>query len=62
MTGSGGAQASSFCAKGHLTRIKLQKTPRDGAEYWEGDVEEKGTEAIRKLRHHPGPAGEWAAD
>ena len=37
LPGSGGAQASSFCAKGHPTRIKLQKTLIDGAKNGEGE-------------------------
>ena len=42
--GSGGAQASSLCAKGHLKwNIKLQKTPRDGTEHGEGEADSQGT-------------------
>ena len=41
--GSGGAQASSFHAKGHLVGIKLQKTPIDSVEHGEGEEEAQGT-------------------
>ena len=47
-------------AKGHLTRIKLQKTPRDDAEHGEGEAEEQGTGGQITRRHHPGTAGYWA--
>ena len=41
---SGGSQASSICAKGHPNReIKLQKTPIDGTEHGEGEVDAQGT-------------------
>ena len=39
LPGSVGVQDSSFCAKGHPTRIKLQKKPRDGEEHREGEAE-----------------------
>ena len=61
MPGSGGVQASSFHAKGHLTGIKLHKTPRDGAEHGEGEAEAQGTGGRRTQHHHPGPADDWAA-
>ena len=59
--GSGGAQASSFHAKGHPIVIKLQKTPIDGAEYGEGEAEAQGTGGRRTWRHHAGPSEEWSA-
>ena len=59
--GSGGAQASIFRVKGHPTRIKLQKIPRDDAEHGEGKEEAQGKGGQRTRRHHPGPAGDWAA-
>ena len=58
--GSGGAQAPSFCAKGHLAGIKLQKTPSGGSGHSEGDTEAQGTGGQRTRRHHPRPAGDWA--
>ena len=41
--GSGVAQASSFNKKGHPIGIKLQNTPRDGAEHREDETEAQGT-------------------
>ena len=40
MPGIGGAQSSSLSAKGHPKReIKIQKTPKYGAEHREGEVD-----------------------
>ena len=43
LPGSGGTQASIFCAKEHHKGIKLQNTPSDGVEHREGEVEAQGT-------------------
>ena len=43
LPGSGGAQASSFCAKVNHTRNKRLKKPRDDAEHGEVKAETQGT-------------------
>ena len=60
MPGSGGAQASSFCAKEHPPGIKLQKTSREREEHKEGESEAQGTGGRRMWSHHLGPEGDWA--
>ena len=43
LPGGGGSQASIIHAKVHSVGIKLQKTPRDGAEHGEGEAQEQET-------------------
>ena len=54
LPGSGGTQASSFCAKGHPTRIKIQKRPRDNTEHVEGKVKGTGRGGTKNATPPPG--------
>ena len=50
-----------FMQKDTQRGIKLQTTPRYGAEHGEGEADSQGAGGRRTRSHHPGPAGDWAA-